>query len=82
MRVLFLALAIVGIAVTSATAQVPNFNDCRNQARSRALTQEQRRQFMHTCMAQIRAACAQHVRQRQVRGDARHQMMRSCQGIP
>jgi hypothetical protein len=44
MRSLLLAFGIASFAaIVSAQAQVPNFNDCRNYAGSRALTQDQRR---------------------------------------
>jgi hypothetical protein len=83
MRSLLLALAVAGFtAIVSAQAQVPNFNDCSKEAGSRALTQDQRREFMRACMARIRATCAQQVRQRQVHGDAGRDLMRACQGMP
>jgi hypothetical protein len=70
------------LPLASTQAQVPRFNDCRNYAGSRALTQNQRGAFMRDCMARIRAACAQQVRQRQLRGEVRRAAMRSCQGMP
>jgi hypothetical protein len=83
MRSLLLAFGIASFAaIVSALAQVPNFNDCRTYAGTRALTQDQRRAFMRDCMARIRAACAQQSRQRQLSGDVRRAAMRSCQGMP
>jgi hypothetical protein len=82
MRSVLLALAIAGLTATAAQTQVPNFNDCRREAALRPLTHDQRRQFMHLCMARIHAACAEQVRLRQVRGDASRDLMRACQGMP
>jgi hypothetical protein len=83
MRAFLLSSLIAGFtAVASAQAQIPNFNDCRNEMRTRALTQDQRRAFMRACMARIHAACAEQVRQRQVYGDAGRELMRTCQGMP
>ena len=83
MRSLLLAFGIASFAaIVSTQAQIPNFNECRNYAGSRALTQDQRRALMHECMARIRAACALQVRQRQLSGEVRRAAMRSCQGMP
>ena len=81
MRSVLLALAIAGLTATASAQTVPNFNDCRKEAGARALTQDQRREFMRACMARIRTLCAEQVRQWQVRGDVARYLMRACQGM-